>query len=440
MSNSKQGLVRNIASLGVMQIANYVLPLLSVPVISRIIGPDKFGVINFASSFMAYFTLLIGFGFDLSATRQIAANPNDEENRNRVFSEVFGCQLFLLGLSVVIFTICLLTVPQLRAESAVAFFSFLICISTVLTQNWLFQAMQDLSKVAILNIISKLVFTVLVLLAIRQKGDYGWYPVVFNGVNIIIAAISFAWALNRYKIRLVAVPFRRLMRHLWEEKTVFLSLVVINVYTTTNVVILGFYTDASQVGYYASAQRLIAVVQSLLTMPLYQAFYPYIGKAFGESREKGMLIVRKLVPMILLFTGASCLALYLLGPWILVAFYGEKFAPAVAAIRIMAFLPMIVCINNVYAIQVMLNLKMDKYFLRVTGVAAVLSIGLNMLLLPHLGYRGSAYTTVITELFVNLSMYFILRNKQLNPLKQEYFSPSVLLEAVRPLRDKLLRR
>lgn len=440
MSNAKHGLVRNIASLGVMQIANYVLPLLSVPIISRIIGPDKFGVINFASSFMAYFTLLIGFGFDLSATRQIAARPDDEENRNRVFSEVFGCQLLLLALSVVIFSICMLTVPQLRAESAVAFFSFLICISTVLTQNWLFQAMQDLSKIAVLNIISKLVFTILVLLAVRNKSDYGWYPVVFNGVNILIAAISFGWALKRYKIRLVAVPFRRLMRHLWEEKTVFLSLVVINVYTTTNVVILGFYTDASQVGYYASAQRLIAVVQSLLTMPLYQAFYPYIGKAFGESREKGMLIVRKLVPMILLFTGAACLALYLLGPWILVAFYGEKFAPAVAAIRIMAFLPMIVCINNVYAIQVMLNLKMDKYFLRVTGVAAILSIGLNMLLLPHLGYKGSAYTTVITELFVNLSMYVILRNKQLNPLKQEFFSASVLLEAVRPFRDKLLRR
>src|ERR1700754_650204 len=111
VKSGKQGLFRNIASLGLMQIANYVLPLLSVPVISRIIGPDHFGVINFAASFMAYFVLLIGFGFDLSATRRIAADPNNRANRNKVFSEVFACQLFLFGLSAVIFVICLLAVP-----------------------------------------------------------------------------------------------------------------------------------------------------------------------------------------------------------------------------------------------------------------------------------------------------------------------------------------
>ncbi len=181
-------------------------------------------------------------------------------------------------------------------------------------------------------------------------------------------------------------------------------------------------------------------MQSLLTMPLYQAFYPYIGKAFGESREKGMLIVQKLVPMILLFTGVTCLLVALFGPWALISFYGPGFAPAAPVMRIMAFLPMIVCINNVYAIQVMLNLKMDKYFFYVTGCAAILSILSNILFLPMFGYIASAYITVFTELFVNLSMYFILRYKGLNPLNPKFFSLPALQEMVKPLRDKLLRR
>ena len=72
--NAKKGLVTNVFSLGVVQIANYVFPFITVPIVSRIIGPDRLGVLNFSSAFMAYFTLLINFGFDLSATRAIAAN------------------------------------------------------------------------------------------------------------------------------------------------------------------------------------------------------------------------------------------------------------------------------------------------------------------------------------------------------------------------------
>ena len=75
----KKGLLKNVFSLSVVQIANYVFPFITVPIVSRIIGPDKFGVLSFASSFVTYFTLLINLGFDLSATRAIAANRNTVE-------------------------------------------------------------------------------------------------------------------------------------------------------------------------------------------------------------------------------------------------------------------------------------------------------------------------------------------------------------------------
>ncbi len=325
IKHGKKGLARNIASLGIVQIANYVLPLLSIPIISRIIGPDKFGVINFSASFVAYFTLLIGFGFDLSATRKIAADPFNQENRNKVFSEVFFCQLLLLAISVICFTICVLRVPQLKMESKVALFSFLICISTLLTQNWLFQAMQDLSKVALLNFVSKLLFTVIILLVIREKSDYVWYPLVLNLVNIAIAVISFTWGCKRYNIKLKKIPFQTCLKLFWEEKMIFFSLVVINLYTTTNIVVLGLFHNDTQVAYYTSAQRLITVIQALLTVPLYQAFYPYVGKAFGESREKGMQIVQKTVPLVLLFTGTASLLFSASAPGSSLFFTGTLF-------------------------------------------------------------------------------------------------------------------
>ncbi len=437
LKQGKSVLMRNIASLGLVQLANYVLPLLSVPIISRIIGPEKFGVINFAASFVTYFTLLIGYGFDLSATRKIAANPFDVSNRNKVFSEVFYCQLMLVGVCLIVFPICLWKVDALRSEYRVALYSFLIIVSTLFTQTWLFQAMQELSKVAILNFTSKLLFTVLIILIVTKRQDYFWYPLVLNLINIAISLISFGWGIRRYRLKFVSIPVKELFRLYWTEKMVFFSLVVISLYTTTNIVILGIYRNATQVAYYTSAQKLISIAQSLLTLPLYQALYPFIGKAFGESREKGITIVQKTTPLILCFTGLACSAIFLVGPLFFTLFYGKAFAPGIPVLRILAFIPMIVAMNNLFGIQVMLNMKMDKQFFYIISIGALFSVGFNLLTLPILGYLGSALSWLITEVIINISALIILRSKGINPVNLAYFKWSAIREMLEPVLLKL---
>ena len=124
---SKKGVVKNVFSLGVVQLCNYVFPFITIPIISRIIGPDKFGVINFAAAFMTYFTLLINYGFDLSATRAITNSNNDPAVRDRIFNQVMLAKIVLFSVSLVVFLVCLFTVPQLKNEKAVALFSFILC-------------------------------------------------------------------------------------------------------------------------------------------------------------------------------------------------------------------------------------------------------------------------------------------------------------------------
>jgi O-antigen/teichoic acid export membrane protein len=177
-----------------VQIATYVLPLISVPIVSRIIGPEKYGTINFAVAYVAYFTLLISYSFDFSATRKISKDPDNIDNRNKVFSEVFYTQCLLFFLSTITFVILLFTVTQLKENKAVVIFSYLLCVSTLFTQNWLFQAMQDLSKVALFNLISKVLFTVAILIVVRKNQDYIWQPLIISVVQAMVAIWSFTWA------------------------------------------------------------------------------------------------------------------------------------------------------------------------------------------------------------------------------------------------------
>jgi O-antigen/teichoic acid export membrane protein len=422
MSREKKTLLKNIFSVGIIQVANYIFPLITIPIVSRIIGPDKLGTINFAASFIAYFTLVIGFGFDVTATRRVAADPSNEQNRSKVFSEVFLSQCLLLFFSILVFVICLFFIPQLRIEKEVAIYTFITCFATLLTQNWLFQAMQDLHKIAVLSLIGKVIFTVIVLATINVKSDYYWQPLALSLSQVLIAVVSFFWSINKYHLKLLKVSFRNRVKVLRNEKTFFFSLCVISVYTTTTVVVLGITNDAVDVGYYTAGQKLILIMQMIITVPLTQAIFPYIGKAFGDSFDKGITIVQKIIPIVFLFTLVCGILIFFLAPYFISFFYGSYFTPAVLVCRILAFIPMVISLSVVLGIHVMINLKMDKVFFNVTVTGALLGMTLNLIIVSNYGYIGAAITWITTESIVFFLLLFMLQKRGVHVIKGKYFN------------------
>lgn len=430
---TKKGLVKNVFSLGVVQFANYVFPFITIPIVSRIIGPDKFGVINFAAAFMTYFTLLINFGFDLSATRAIAASKNSLEERNRIFNQVAFAKVMLFSASLVMFLIALFTIPELKEEKAVAIFSFILCFSWVITPNWLYQAMQELSRVAMFNVATKIIFTIVVLWAIREKGDYIWLPLATSMAQLLVGVYSFYYAIKRYNITLKIPSVKPVLQMLWNERIIFFSMVVINLYTTTNVVMLGFLQSPDQVGYYTAGYRLIIILQQLIMMPLSQALFPFIGSAFAVSRDKGLDVVRQMLPVVNIITISAGIVLFVVGPYMIMLLYGHKFEPSIIVFRILTFLPVIIGWSNLLGIQTMLNLKMDKQFFRITAFGALSSIALNFLLVTRYGFVGSAMTWLLTEIFITLSMYIVLSRSGISIIERRYFTPAHFFRYLKPI-------
>src|SRR5690606_28244031 len=99
-------------------------------------------------------SLLISYGFDLTATRAIARAPHDEEGRNKVFSDILFAKLFLLSLSLLVFIPSLFMVPAMAADKDLFIFTYIACFSLVITPNWLYQGMQDLHQIAVFNFVS----------------------------------------------------------------------------------------------------------------------------------------------------------------------------------------------------------------------------------------------------------------------------------------------
>jgi O-antigen/teichoic acid export membrane protein len=396
--------------------------MVSVPIISRIIGPDKFGVLNYAAAIVGYFILIVNYGFDLTATRKVAQNKSDDAAITELFSTVFWCKILLFLVTLVVFLGCFALFPVFVAEWKVMVYSYIIIISWVITPNWLYQGMQDLHRIAIFNVIVKVLFTIAVLLAVRNESDYIYHPLIFGAAQIAVGYYSFEYAMRKYGIQIIKIPFKQIIKILKDEYVVFFSTIVINLYTTTNVVILGALADTAQVGYYSAAIKIVQIVQAVITLPLSNSFFPYVGAAFSAGRDDGIQAAQKVLPIVTIVGVITLVGMVLLGPWALKIFYGDDFVLSIPIFLILSVTPLLIVVSNVYAIQVMVNLIMDKAFLRIMAAGAVLSIITNVLLIPSNGGMGAAYSLVITELFIVLACAFYLFRQGINLFTWRYFN------------------
>jgi O-antigen/teichoic acid export membrane protein len=185
--------------------------------------------------------------------------------------------------------------------------------------------------------------------------------------------------------------------------------------------------EATQVGYYSAALRFIQIAQAVITLPLSNSFFPYVGAAFGKSREEGIAAARKVLPIVSIISLGAFLGMIALGPWVLGIFYGAKFIPCIPIFITLAITPFLIVVSNVYGIQIMMNLKMDKAFFRITACGAIVSICSNLLLIPWYGGLGSGFSLLITETFITVTFVLFLLKEGINIFNWKDFHPQKIM-------------
>ena len=426
MSQTKT-LIKNVSSLGIIQIVNYIFPLITVPYVSRIIGPDGYGIINYASAFIGYFVLIIAFGFDLTATRRISQNFDNKEYVNKVVSEVLTSRILLFVLSTIIFLIAFKYFQPIQKDIRVATIIYLGTIAAVISPQFIFQGFQELVIFAKMNFIRGILNTIFVFVLIKVPSDYFWLPTLTTFFLVSINIFLFVYGIKKFGIKLKLIPLLDTITFLRNEKMIFFSTVIISLYTSTNTVVLGFFAETKEVGFYTTSQTFITIVSSIVTIPISMALYPYIGKAFSVSKENGINLIKKIFPIVFYITLFASLSVLILAPFLISLVYGHQFDASVPALQIISFLPLIIGISNVFGVQLMLNLGLDKMFFKSTFIASIIGVVLNIYMCKYYGYIGTAWNCVIVECVVTLLMFIALKRADINVIELRNFTPNQLL-------------
>ena len=264
---------KNYIYLLMIQGANFILPLITIPYLVRTLGINKFGIVMVAQSFAILLTIITEFGLDMSATRQVALIKNDKKKVSQYFFDVFFLKMFLVIIAFIILAFCIFYVDKFSREYLVYFFSFGMVFGQALFPAFFFRGIEEMRIITIINVLAKVIFTISVFIIIKTPEDYHYVPIL-NGLGFILSG-CLGFILSLKYVSFMKPIFNEAISIAKESFSLFLSNLAVSFYTKINTLIVGIFISDSVAGVYSSMEKLVVATKSIY-IPLYQALFPNI--------------------------------------------------------------------------------------------------------------------------------------------------------------------
>ena len=399
--------VGNAASVMAVQAGSYLLPIINIPYLLRVIGPEHYGLIAFSQAVMMYFVTLNDYGFNLSATRELAVHRDDPVLRSELYSAVMTIKCSLCVLSFLILCALVHFVPRFHSNGAVFFASFGIVVGTMMFPQWFFQGIEKMYWISMVNLTANLIFTFGIYFLVRNSSDYLIAAIVQAAGKVLAGILGLIILFSTEHVKLSVPTLAQLHHRFVDGWHLFMSTAAATLYTSSNAVVLGFVCGMTEVGYFSAAYKIFAAGQMLVS-PMCQAIYPHVCSLAHRSRELAVDYLRKAMVVIGGLTFAGGLLVLFLAPLIVRIAMGAKYMASVPVLQLMAMTPFACAINNIYGTQGMLNFGMKPQYSRIIVISAFLN---NIILVPLCYWfkaPGAAVSGLLIETFVTVTMGMML--------------------------------
>jgi len=407
LNATRRKLIGNMFWLYLLQGLNYVIPVAVLPYLLRVLGVERYGLIAFAQAFAQYFVLLSDYGFNLSATKQIAVIRHDRERVLRLFWCVILIKLALMLLGAVVTASTVLMVPRFRADAELYAIAYLAVLGSVLFPVWLFQGMEKMGYISVVSGGAKILSALLLFVLVRQRSDYVLALAIQSG-GLLLAGIAGLWiAVTHFKIAYAQPSKTELAQTLRDGWHLFVSNASAALYTTSYVFFVGLLAGNTQAGYYSAAEKIVRGIQGTLS-PMTTAIYPHVSELAAKSGEMALSFIRKILAWIALVSFIPSAALLLFARPITGILFGNAADGIVAPLRWTAALPFVVAISAVLAIQTMIPFGLEKQLSRIYVVAGLGSLIFCLPLIHYFGAAGAGAGVLVVETSVVVAMWGVL--------------------------------
>lgn len=390
----------NFISLSSLQVVSYLFPLITMPYLARVIGVSGFGAIAFAAAVIAYFSTITDWGFKYTAVREISINRENQDAISTIFSTVIASKIILMILSAVTLWLLIKFIPFFSNYSIILWATFTMIPGYLLFPDWLFQAMEEMKYITIMNICSKTIFTILVFCVIKTDKDYIIEPLLQAAGYIISGGVGFYYAIKHFKLKIIVPSLKDCVVMMRRSFNMFISQFFPTLYNNLSIIILEAVSGVKATGVFSAGFKFINITDSI-SQALSRAFYPFLARRM----DKHSFYV-KLSGSISIFMS---LLLFLSADIIIHVFYTSDFSQAVNIIRILACSPFFLFLMNSFGTNGLVLIGKDNILRNIVIICSIFGLLISLGLIYILGSYGVAIAIVTTWGIRGISSYIMYR-------------------------------
>ncbi|SNR24545.1 polysaccharide transporter, PST family [Maribacter sedimenticola] len=390
-------LVQNFLALSTIQIANLILPFLTMPYLARILGVSNYGVVLMVYSIMQLLFVLNDYGFNLSATKEISRERFNIKKVNLIYSSIISIKVILLIITFFLLLFMAKLIPIVEENKEVYFLGFGMVVGQTFTPLWLFQGMERMKYVAIVNLISKLTFTVLIFIIIKESKDYILVPLLYSIGFVIAATFSLYIAYKEFGIAYSIPNLRQIRIQINNSTQYFFSRASVSIYSQGNNFVIGLLLGEFYAGIFGVAEKLYTAMTIIYT-PLSDAIYPYM------VQKKDLKLFKKVLIGSMIFNVIVCTFTFLMASQIVIFVFGSGYEESSILLRLYCLLAVLLVPTTFIGYPLLGAFGYEKYANYSVVIASIIHIIILLIISTFL----SVYIMIIL-LIVTQTIVFIIR-------------------------------
>lgn len=399
-------LFENTIALTIVNGLNLIFPLIITPYLLAVIGKIEYGKWAFSQVFIQYGIVLVSYGFQFSATKELSRDRSENNLRKLFYSVAFTKTIIAIAFTVV-YLILIFSIPKIREDSDLFIYGIGIVWGQVLMPIWFFLGVERMKFISLTNLVAKLIIAILIFTLIKQSHQYIYINLIYSVGSLLAGLISFAFAIYLFKIKYVGINKNDIIKQFKSGWNIFISTFFINLYRNANTLILGFTSSYDFVTFYNIAEKIIKAVQAVVN-PLSQALYPHFSKkSINISRTSFKKVIQKLSKYYFITLLLISLVLILLSPLGIRIYLGYEDVKIINNLRVMSFVVLFGGINYLLGFVGLVNMEKEKDFTKIIIACGLLNIVLAIPISYFFKDIGLAFLLV----FIELLLFLLLRNK-----------------------------
>lgn len=378
------------------QILVIIIPIITTPYLSRVLGAEQIGIHSYTNSIVSCFILIGSLGITLYAQREIAYVQNNIKERSKVFFEMILLRIITIIISMIVYYFTCI----INNMYSLYYIIFLIeIVATCFDISWFLQGLEQFKKTVLRNAFVKIISTIFIFLFVKSTGDLYKY-ILIHSISVLLGNITLWLYIPKYITR-VKISELEIRKHLKPVLLLFIPQIALQIYMVLDRTMIGMLVaDKSEVGYYEQSQKIIRLLLAIITS-LGTVMVPRMANMFAtNNKEKINFYMLKSFNFIIFLSIPMMLGLITISDYFVPTFFGEGYEKVSILLKVISPMLIIVGLNNVTGVQFLLPTKRQKEFTIAVLIGAIINFILNLIFIPIFKSIGASFTSLLAETVV----------------------------------------